>query len=197
MRAAAVLLVLFAQGCNGCNDDRAASAPPKDAQSEAAKIDAAQTPLDASVVDASASFDELPDASASSDLDTRARHLLEAISQNDSSLAADIMLPRDAFIGARDAQDPATLYDTKFKNAWAAQISRVHRREKGIEQAVFVSFALGPDPQRAVPRRHEWKEPVWRVNHSTLTFTIDGRVQRIEIGEMIAWRGNWYVAHLR
>jgi hypothetical protein len=200
VRAAfAVASILLAQACNGCNDTTATTttttAKP-DAQS-AVKDAAPDSPpppaIDAAA--AAASFDDLPDAGT--DLDLRAKHLLEAIAQNDASLAADIVLPREAFIAARDAQDPATLYDGKFKNLFAAHIARIHRHEKGIEQAVFVSFALGQNPQRVVPRKHDWKEPVWRAQHSTLTFTIDGRVHRIEIAEMIAWRGNWYVAHLK
>jgi hypothetical protein len=191
------LALVFIQACSTCNDTGAPQT-----KTDAQIPDAKTGPLDASAsaaVDANvaASFEDLPDAGATGDLETRARHLLEAIAQNDASLAADIVLPREAFIAARDAQDPATLYDGKFKNVFAAQLARIRRHEKGIDQAVFVSFTLGQNPERAIPRRHDWKEAVWRVARSTLTFTIDGRVQRIEIGEMIAWRGNWYVAHLR
>ncbi len=188
---AAILLVL--SGCGGCDTTTTSTTATKDAQIPDAKIDASISASPAQ--DAAASFEDFPDAS-SNDLDTRARHLLEAICQNDPTLAADIVLPREAFIAARDTQDPAALYDGKFKNTFAAQLAHVHRREKGIEQAVFVSFTLGQNPQRAVPKRHDWKESVWRVPHSTLTFTVDGLVRRIDIAEMIAWRGNWYVAHL-
>ena len=143
-----------------------------------------------------ASFEELPDAGPT-DLDLRGRHLLEAIAGNDPSLAADIILPREAWVAARDAQDPGGAYDVKLKASFAAQIARLSHREKGIDHAVFVSFETGPSPMRATPRRHEWKEPVWRVTRSPLTFTVDGRVRRIEVAEMVAWRGNWYVSHLR
>ncbi len=196
MRAAFAAVLLLVRACSGCDDTTTSTTPPKpDAQTvvKDAALDAPPATIDAAA--AAASFDDFPDAG--SDLDLRARHLLEAIAQNDASLAADIVLPREAFIAARDAQDPATLYDGKFKNTFAAHIARIHRHEKGIEQAVFVSFSLGQNPQRAVPRKHDWKEPVWRATRSTLTFTIDGRVRRIEIPEMIAWRGNWYVAHLK
>lgn len=196
MRSLAALLV-FVHACNGCNDG-ASTTTTTTAKPDAQVLKDAATDAPPPVIDAAppaASFDDFPDAG--SDLDTRAKHLLEAIAQNDASLAADIVLPREAFIAARDAQDPATLYDGKFKNTFAAHIARIHRHEKGIEQAVFVSFTLGQNPQRAVPRKHDWKESVWRATRSTLTFTIDGRVHRIEITEMIAWRGNWYVAHLK
>lgn len=197
MRFALSLLLLLVQGCSSCNDSGAPPAQTKtDAQLADVKSLASESGAPAQDASGAASFDDFPDA-GSGDLDMRAKHLLEAISQNDASLAADIVLPREAFIAARDAQDPATLYDGKFKNTFAAQIGHVRRREKGIDQAVFVSFTLGQNPQRTASRKHDWKESIWRVGHSTLTFTIDGRVHHIEVAEMIAWRGNWYVVHLR
>jgi hypothetical protein len=35
------------------------------------------------------------------------------------------------------------------------------------------------------------------VKRSSITFTIDGKAHRMEIAEMVAWRGNWYLAKLR
>ncbi len=197
MRIAAALLFLALAGCGGCSEPtgaqaRADAAPGKDA---APKVDAAPAPIVDAAPPAS-SFEDLPDGGAR-DLDTRAKHLLEAIAQNDVSLAADIVLPREAFIAARDAQDPASLYESKFKTSLATHIARIHRHEKGIENAVFVSFEVGQNTSRVVPHKHEWKEPLWRATRSTLTYTIDGRVHRIEVAEMIAWRGNWYVAKLK
>jgi hypothetical protein len=162
-----------------------------DVRVEAAPIQAAPH-VDA---DVGASFDDLPDAGPE-DLEVRGKHLLEAIAENDAALAADIVMPREAWMAARDAQDPATLYDVKFKTTFAAQIARAHRHEKGMDHAAFVSFDLGANPVRVPPKKHEWTEPLWRVSRSTLTFTIDGRVHRIDVAEMIAWRGHWYVAHL-
>jgi hypothetical protein len=155
------------------------------------------------VIDASADFSDRPVSAsqsagldaAPSDLDARAKHLLEAIAQDDASLAADIVLPRQAYMLARDAQDPAEAYESKLKGTFGSQISRAHRHEHGMERAVFVSFEVGTEA-RVAPKRHEWKEPVWHATRNMLTFTIDGRVQRIEIAEMIAWRGNWYVSRI-
>ncbi len=200
MRLAAALLFSALAGCSGCNDatgapPRADAAAPKDA---APKSDATVVTVDAAAAAAAAasSFEDFPDAGAR-DLDTRAKHLLEAIAQNDASLAADIVLPREAYVAARDAQDPGALYESKFKSSLASHVARIHKHEKGIENAVFVSFELGQSTSRVVPHKHEWKEPLWRATRSMLTFTIEGRVRRIEIAEMIAWRGNWYVAKLK
>jgi hypothetical protein len=185
------IAVLGVVSCGGCDDvgTRVDGGVLLDAK--VAKVDAQ---IDAAPV--TASFDDLPDAGPA-DLDSRAKHLLEAIIQNDAALAADIVLPRDAWIAARDAQDPGGLYESKFKTGFATHVGRIHRHEKGIEHAVFVSFDLGQNPSRVTPKKHEWKEALWHTTRSTLTFTIDGRVHRIDVAEMIAWRGNWYVAHLR
>jgi hypothetical protein len=189
-----ISLSLVLAGCGGCDETHTdAGSVLADVRAEAAV--ASTSALAKPDVNVAASFDDFPDAGPA-DLDLRGKHLLEAISQNDAALAADIVLPREAWISARDAQDPASLYDVKFKSLFAAQIARANRHEKGMDRAVFVSFELGQNPSRAQPHKHEWKEPLWRVGHSTLTFTIDGRVHRIEIAEMIAWRGNWYVARL-
>jgi hypothetical protein len=194
MRAPALLLLLFFVGCNGCNE---VAAPARDAAvKDASPKDAPHEAEAAAAPPPESSFDALPDA-GTADLDLRAKHLLEAIAQNDASLAADIVLPREAYLVARDAQDPAALYESKFKTGLEAQIARIHRHEKGIEGAVFVSFDLGQSVARATPHKHEWKEPLWRATRSTLTFTIDGRVHHVEIAEMIAWRGNWYVVKLK
>jgi hypothetical protein len=194
VRYAALALVLLA-GCRACSSE--APAPEAhDAAADAANDGAtpeASVPAEAG---AGTSFDDLPDAGPA-DLELRGKHLLQAISENDLSLAADIVLPREAYVTARDAQDPGGGYEPRFKAALSSQIARIRRREKGVDRAVFVSLDLGGAPARVEPRKREWKAPVWRVAHSKLTFTVDGRVRRVDVAEMIAWRGNWYVTKLR
>jgi hypothetical protein len=192
----AMFLLLVLSGCSSCEDATQSRAGASDAQiGDATKLDASK--LDAAIIDANtaASFDDFPDG-GSADLDLRAKHLLEAIASNDPSLGADIVLPREAYISARDAQDAAALYDSKFRTSITNHIARAHRHERGMENATFVSFDLGHDAARTPARHHEWNQPLWRATRSTLTYTIDGRVHRFEIAEMIAWRGHWYVARL-
>jgi hypothetical protein len=181
-----LVVALVMTSCGGC-ESTSSPAPRSDA---GAKTDASKS--DAAVVQTS--FDDLPDAGPA-DLDARGKHLLEAISANDPALAADIVMPREAYIAARDTADPGGLYDTKFKSTFASHLAHIHRREHGVDHAIFVSFDL-QNPSRVPPKKHDWKEPLWRAARCTLTFTIDGRVRRLEIGEMVAWRGNWYVARL-
>jgi hypothetical protein len=107
------------------------------------------------------------------------------------------MFPRVAYAAARDAADPGKAWDVKVVNAFRRSVHNLHRRSKGIEHAQFVSFELGHAMMQITPKKHEWKRPLWRVAHSRLTYTVDGRTQRIEIGEMTSWRGSWYVTRLR
>jgi hypothetical protein len=195
LRGVALIVALVLEGCGSCNGEVASGRADASA-SDSGKVDAAKT--DGAILEAAAPVDigDLPDGGLA-DLELRAKHLLEAIAQNEPSLAADIVLPRDAYVAARDAQDPGGIYDSKFKTAFATQVGRVHHHEKGIENAVFVSFDLGNNASRVSPRKHEWNEPLWHATRSTLTFTIEGRVHRIEVAEMIAWHGNWYVSKLR
>jgi len=193
VKRAALALLLLA-GCRGCSAEGPALGA-RDAAPDAIEAAApeAGAPPEAG---AASSFESLPDAGAA-DLELRGKHLLQAISENDLSLAADIVLPREAYVSARDVADPGGAYETKFKPSLSSQIAHIRRREKGIDRAVFVSLDLGGAPVRTEPRKHEWKEEVWRIGRSKLTFTVDGRVRRVEVAEMIAWRGNWYVARLR
>jgi hypothetical protein len=133
----------------------------------------------------------------SDDLSSRARHLLEAIAKDDPTLAADIVFPRDAYIEAKDIADPGKQWDDKVMGAFQRHVHLLHRRTKGIERAQFTSLELGQPISQVVPRRHDMNLTLWRVAHSRLNFTIDGKVIRSEIGELMSWRGAWYVLDLK
>ena len=85
----------------------------------------------------------------------------------------------------------------KLKPAYEGQVKRASKRTKGIDRAVLVSFELGKSISRIVPKKKEWRTPLWRVKRSAITFTIDGKAHRMEIAEMVAWRGHWYLTKLR
>ena len=38
---------------------------------------------------------------------------------------------------------------------------------------------------------------LWRVAHSKLNFTVDGKVTHAELAELMSWGGAWYVLSLR
>ncbi|MBX3193126.1 MAG: hypothetical protein KF819_39445 [Labilithrix sp.] len=133
----------------------------------------------------------------SDELSARMRHLLEAISQNNADLAGDIVFPRDAWIASKDAPDPPKSWERKLSHGFRRSVERTHKRTKGIENAKYVGFELGHAIVQVTPRKKDFKKPLWRVKHSKLSFTIDGKPRHIDIAEMTAWRGAWYVTRLR
>jgi hypothetical protein len=136
-------------------------------------------------------------ASSGEDLQTRMRHLLEAIAQDNPDLAGDALFPRDAYVATRDVADPQKAWDKKVSSTFRRSVERMHKRMKGVEHAKFVSFEIGHSVVQLTPKKKDFKKPLWRVKHSKLTFTIDGKTRHLDIPEMTAWRGAWYVTRLR
>jgi hypothetical protein len=127
----------------------------------------------------------------------RMRHLLEAVVQDNPDLAGDVVFPRDGYIAARDTVDPQKAWEKRVSGLFKRSVERTHKRTKGIENAKFSSFELGHAIQQLTPKKHDFKKPLWRVRHSKLSFTIDGKLRHLDIAEMTAWRGAWYVTRLR
>lgn len=173
---------------------RAALAPPGTDGGLAPII---PVPLDAgaSSPDAGQADDALPQANAP-DLALRGKHLLEAIVQDNPELASDIVFPRDAFIITRDTADPAKVWEKKIAGGFGRDVHTMNKRLKG-KDAQFSGLEVGQAIVRIVPKRRDFKKPLWRVKHSKLLFTVDGKPQRIEINEMVSWRGAWYITKLR
>ncbi|MCW5835868.1 MAG: hypothetical protein KIS78_25945 [Labilithrix sp.] len=136
-------------------------------------------------------------ASSGQDLDTRMRHLLEAVAQDNPDLASDALFPRDAYMLVRDTADPAKAWEKRVSTPFRRSVERTHKRMKGVERARFVSFELGHSIVQLTPKKKDFKKPLWRVKHSKLSFTIDGKTRHLDIAEMTAWRGAWYVTRLR
>ena len=55
---------------------------------------------------------------------------------------------------------------------------------------------LAADQLQPLPRRKEWKKALWTVKKSKLAYSIDGETFRMDLPEMTAWRGAWYVNRL-
>lgn len=135
-------------------------------------------------------------ASSGEELQTRMRHILEAVSQNNPDLAADALFPREGYIAARDVADPQKAWEKKISSSFRRNVERMHKKLKGVEHAKFVSFELGHSIVQLTPKKKDFKKPLWRVKRSKLTFTIDGKTRHLDIQEMTAWRGAWYVTRL-
>jgi hypothetical protein len=192
-RAMRVLWVLLGSSALGCTPRGVArdagASPPSDS---GADVDAAEAgPPDSGLVK-----EALPPF-PSDDLTSRGRHLLEAIAKDDPSLATDIVFPRDAYIEAKDVADPGKQWDDKVMGAFQKHVHALHRRTKGVEHAQFTSLELGQPISQVVPKRHDMNLTLWRVAHSKLNFTVDGKVTHAELSELMSWGGAWYVLSLR
>ena len=194
--AAAVFIGGVTLACTPAAGARSDGGDPKSADASAAIVDAAGSAVAAAAVDAGPADDGLP-SSISPDLPVRGRHLLEAIARDNAELAMDIVFPRDAFASARDLPDPAKAWEKKLFSAFEKDVHLMSKRLKGADHAQEVSFELGHSVTQIAPKKKDWKKPLWRVKHSKLTFTLDGKTQRIEIAEMTSYRGAWYITKLR
>jgi hypothetical protein len=133
---------------------------------------------------------------ASEELVGRARHLLESIAQNDPSLASDILFPRDGWLAARESPDPGKDWDARAAAPFRNSVRTLSRRHRDLAHADVVSLEVGEDLTQATPQKHGWKEALWIVHGSHLTFVVDGHTRVLPIREMVAWRGAWYVTRL-
>lgn len=190
-----LVLTLALASCGSCDD--AARAGPTDAAADVRPGDAGRDArTDSGPIEAGPDDDAMP-ASDSDDLSARARHLLEAIAQDNPDLATDLVFPREAWSSARNGPEPEKRWDKKVKSGFSAAIHGWAKRSPDIRRAQFTSFEIGKTVTRVEPKRREWKRPFWRVLHSRLSFTVDGRSRYLEVAEMVGWRGAWYVVRLR
>ncbi|HEY4013534.1 MAG TPA: hypothetical protein VGM06_09365 [Polyangiaceae bacterium] len=160
----------------------------KEARAAAAAAEKANHPDDAMLPPAT--------PAASEELMGRARHLLDAIAQNDPTLAGDILFPRDGWLAARESPDPGKEWDARAAAPFRNSVRILSRRHHDLAHADVVSLDVGENLSQATPQKHGWKEPLWIVGGSHLTFVVDGHTRVLPIREMVAWRGAWYVTRL-
>ncbi|HEY5146158.1 MAG TPA: hypothetical protein VII82_05300 [Polyangiaceae bacterium] len=183
----AMLAAACTMGCHGFHG-AAADAGAGDAAADARTSEAGSPeagPLD----------DGIP-PTASDELSGRAKHLLEAIAQDNMDLASDIVFPRDAWMATRDAADPGKEWEKRVARPLRRALHSLSRRHKDLARAEFASLELGHSMTQAAPKKHGWQRPLWIVTGSRLTFVVDGRTRTLPVREMTAWRGAWYVTRL-
>jgi hypothetical protein len=190
-------LVLALGGCKAGTAGRSDAGTDARAPLDSGALEGGTSPTATASADASSADDGALPSATSDELTLRAQHLFEAIRLDNPDLASDVLFPRDAFEAAHDANDPGKTWDTKLAPSFRRGLHSLHKRTKGIERAQFVSFEIGRTVTQATPRKHEWKLPLWRVPHARLTYVLDGRTERFDIGELTSWRGAWYVTRVR
>jgi len=193
-------LSLCVSGCpksplaqSGDAGDASTTASTDGATAEAGSADVSPTPSPL----ADGGWDEgvMPPI-ASEELTQRMKHLVEAIGHDNADLAADVLFPRDAFVQVKDASDPGKAWE-KLRTAFGRAVHVQNSHKKGMEKATLVSFELGHSVNLVPAKRREFKRALWRAKHSKLIFAIDGKTSTMEIIEMTAWHGNWYITKLR
>lgn len=194
-RARLLLVGALTLAALGCSKDAARGADAGDA---APLTDAADGGDGGTRSDAGAGADDtsLP-SGGEEELAGRMKHLVEALAQNNPDLAGDVLFPRDAFVAVKDVADPQKAWEKKVSNAFRRSIERLNKRTKGVDHAKFVSFELGKNVTQLTPKKKDFKKPLWRVKHSKLSFSIDGKIHHLVIAEMTAWRGAWYITRVR
>jgi hypothetical protein len=153
--------------------------------------------MEANAPDTGAPQDNALPPPVSEEFTSRARHLLEAIAKDDPSLATDIVFPRDAYLLAKDSDEPGKQWDTKVMGAFRKQVHLLHKRTSSVGRAQFTSFEIGQPIGQIVPKRHDMRLALWRVRHSRLGFSVDGKAAHFDVGELLSWQGAWYVVELR
>jgi hypothetical protein len=191
-RVVAAGLALAALACAGCAPASAAAHAGGDGgTAHAEPREDAEAPLD-------------PDNRArppttSADLETRARHLFDALAANDPPLGDDFFFPRAPFLPLKDVQDPGR-YHAQLLATYHRDIAALHGARKDWSDAAFVSFALGSEPRWVAPGREYNKIGYFRTFHGRLRYRTGSgtslRTREIEVGTIISWDGRWYVTHL-
>ena len=196
-RSRAGPIVVFVWTLGGCGSLRLGGADAgADASPDGPAGDAAEAGVAASMVEAGPPDDAIPPTS-SDELAGRARHLLEAIGKDEADLATDILFPRAAWLAARDGTDLGKDWDAHVATRFRKAVHTLSRHHHDLERAEFATLELGHAVTQATLRRRGWKEPLWIVHGSRLSFVVDGRTHTLPIHEMTAWRGAWYVTRLR
>jgi hypothetical protein len=186
-----VLLLALSLAVLGCKGLRGGGS---DAGTDAG-LDAGDAAAEASAPEAGPSDDAIPPTS-SDELTVRAKHLLEAIAQDNADLAADIVFPRDGWVATREAADPGKDWEKRVAHPFRRIVHGLSRRHKDFDRAQFASLELGRTMTQVTVKRHGWQKPLWMVTGSRLTFVVDGHTRTLPVREMVGWRGAWYVTRL-
>ena len=144
-----------------------------------ASSDAGEGGAGSSALEAGPSDDAIPPTS-SDELTVRARHLLEAIAQDNADLATDILFPRDGWMATRDSADPGKVWEKRVAGPFRRAVHSLSRRHKDLDRAQFVSIELGHAMVQVTPRRHGWQKPLWGVTGSRLSFVADGKTRTFD-----------------
>jgi hypothetical protein len=134
-------------------------------------------------------------ALTSPDLTERARHLFQAIVENQPALADDFFFPKEPFIPLKDVADPGRYFDQLIAT-YHRDVASLHAKRKDWSGAAFVSFELGTTPGWVAPGKEYNKIGYFRTFRGKLTYSIGDSTRDMSVTTIISWDGRWYVTHL-
>src|SRR5258706_171674 len=134
-------------------------------------------------------------ARTSPDLTERARHLFQAIIQNEPTQADDFFFPKEPFIPLKDVADPGRYFDQLIAT-YHRDIASLHAKRRDWSEATFVSFELGTEPGWVAPGKEYNKIGYFRTFRGKLTYSIGDKTRDLSVTTIISWYGRWYVTHL-
>ncbi len=134
-------------------------------------------------------------AMTSADLTLRARHLFQAIVENQPALADDFFFPKEPFIPLKDVADPGRYFD-QLLATYHRDIASLHAKRKDWSGTSFLSFELGTTPGWVAPGKEYNKIGYFRTFRGKLTYSVADKMRELPVTTIISWDGRWYVTHL-
>jgi hypothetical protein len=136
-----------------------------------------------------------PPLPAPGDIEVRASALFAAIVSGDPAGAADLFLPREAFVRIKAASDPNAIYD-RLLRAYHADIRALHAATPDLPRAEYLRVEFSRRRGFVAPGQEANRIAYWAQRHNALVYRVGTEERRIELRVLIAWEGRWYLTHL-
>ena len=166
---------------------------------DASAVRTSPSPDAAPTIDAGAlpQTTDLPSADSPA-LRARAEALFNAIVTNDPEKALPFFFPLAAYEQVKDVGNPKADWRIRLVGAYRRDILALHDElPKNKTELAFKELRVGPSPRWVKPGEEWNKIGYQRVYGSELVYSAGGKLRTLRLTSMIAWRGEWYVVHLR
>jgi hypothetical protein len=131
-------------------------------------------------------------------LQDRARGLLDAIVQDDASLALSAFFPVSAYKQVKAMATPEADWKRRLAANYKRDIHALHERlALRPGDAKFIELEIPTERARWVePGEEGNKIGYFRVYGTKLRYQTDHGAGAVDVSSLISWRGEWYVVHL-
>ena len=138
---------------------------------------------------------EAQPARLDADLERKGKALLEAIVEDDPSLAEGFFFPREPFTPLKDSKNPDRYWKHLYR-AYENDIHKLHRRRRDWSGVTFERIDPGTPSVWVPPGDEANKIGYFRSWGTKLRYRIDGQLYTVKIHTVISWQGTWYITHL-